>query len=91
MRVVINDYDIELENQEETERLFIEADVSVTRDSYGEDIDGNRGVPTLEIEINSIQIYNEKDKDITELVEDKYELDYAKIIEQIQEKAAEQY
>lgn len=82
-------YDLEIPKMEDFITLNIVAEYRLERDVFGEDADGNRGESRIYAEITTLVITNEKDEDITEMIEKKFTGDYDKIVEQAEERASE--
>lgn len=80
-------YDLETSYSEECIRLIVEAVAYYTPDTYGEDADGNRGINVLDVEVKDVVIYDEKQNDITLMIEEKHSSDYEKILDELDEKA----
>lgn len=47
---------------------YVDADVNVSKDYYGADADGNRGIEDINIEIIDYKVYNEAYIDVTESI-----------------------
>lgn len=69
----------------------IEATYDVYEDTYGQDIDGNRGKIVIIYDLEDIIIRDQGGKDITKKLIDKYVEEFDKVVEMAEAEAAEFY
>ena len=83
------EYDLEIENH--TLKVTVEAEARMYRDLYGADADGNRGEWRVEMDDLEITVTDSRGKDITEKLEKKFKKKYEEIMEKAEEELYEHY
>lgn len=94
MNIQENNYDLDLNIDfiEECISVYIDANFKLEKDEYGMDLDGNRSMGTITLELEDIKIIDESNGyDITQMVENYYNEEYERIISMLEEKAYEKY
>ena len=81
------EYDLEIDNR--TLRVVVEAEGSFYTDNYGADADGRRGEMRLEIDEVAIKVFDFRGNEITAKLEKKWLREYNGILEKAEEKLFE--